>query len=609
MYSIQNFFKRSQKVNLIGMSLLLVIAFIAKFSHLTNLAQILLLLTAVVGILPIFLRALGALQYKSISIELLISIAVLGALIIHEYDEAGIVVWLFTLGDWLQIIMLRKTRQSIHDLMETVPANALKIKTPDDRHYQKVPIDELVANQYILVKSGSTIPVDGVVIQGTSYVNEASITGESNLAYKQKLSQVFAGTTVNDGTIVVQVVKTGEETVFGKLIELIEDAQDSQTKEQQFIDRFAQYYTPFILILGVIVAIGTKNIETAITVLVLGCPGALVIGVPVSTVMGIGLAAKNGIITKGAASFNILNQDNYFVFDKTGTLTLGEPTVVKIQNLLGDQTNNLKLLASIENESNHPLAQAILKEYKNNELSTTKDIKTIPGQGMHAFIDRQSIVVGNQKMMQAEHIEIPAFLEKTDSQVILAVNQQVHMILTIRDQLRPNIKQTLEQIKQQGAKKLLLLSGDNQTAVDAIANNLPFDIAKGNLLPADKLNIVKDLQSQGESIVFIGDGINDGPALSQSNLGIAMGSGTDIAIEVSDLVLVKSEPAQMLQAIKIAHATMRNMKHNIFIALGTVLILFIGLLTNYVDMSVGMFVHELSVLLVVLNALQLNYFK
>lgn len=609
MYSIQNFFKRSQKVNLIGMSLLLVIAFIAKFSHLTNLAQILLLLTAVVGILPIFLRALGALQYKSISIELLISIAVLGALIIHEYDEAGIVVWLFTLGDWLQIIMLRKTRQSIHNLMETVPANALKIKTPDDRHYQKVPIDELVANQYILVKSGSTIPVDGVVIQGTSYVNEASITGESNLAYKQKLSQVFAGTTVNDGTIVVQVVKTGEETVFGKLIEIIEDAQDSQTKEQQFIDRFAQYYTPFILILGVIVAIGTKNIETAITVLVLGCPGALVIGVPVSTVMGIGLAAKNGIITKGAASFNILNQDNYFVFDKTGTLTLGEPTVVKIQNLLGDQTNNLKLLASIENESNHPLAQAILKEYKNNELSTTKDIKTIPGQGMHAFIDRQSIVVGNQKMMQAEHIEIPSFLEKTDSQVILAVNQQVHMILTIRDQLRPNIKQTLEQIKQQGAKKLLLLSGDNQTAVDAIANNLPFDIAKGNLLPADKLNIVKDLQSQGESIVFIGDGINDGPALSQSNLGIAMGSGTDIAIEVSDLVLVKSEPAQMLQAIKIAHATMRNMKHNIFIALGTVLILFIGLLTNYVDMSVGMFVHELSVLLVVLNALQLNYFK
>lgn len=609
MYSIQNFFKRSQKVNLIGMSLLLVIAFIAKFSHLTNLAQILLLLTAVVGILPIFLRALGALQYKSISIELLISIAVLGALIIHEYDEAGIVVWLFTLGDWLQIIMLRKTRQSIHNLMETVPANALKIKTPDDRHYQKVPIDELVANQYILVKSGSTIPVDGVVIQGTSYVNEASITGESNLAYKQKLSQVFAGTTVNDGTIVVQVVKTGEETVFGKLIEIIEDAQDSQTKEQQFIDRFAQYYTPFILILGVIVAIGTKNIETAITVLVLGCPGALVIGVPVSTVMGIGLAAKNGIITKGAASFNILNQDNYFVFDKTGTLTLGEPTVVKIQNLSGDQTNNLKLLASIENESNHPLAQAILKEYKNNELSTTKDIKTIPGQGMHAFIDRQSIVVGNQKMMQAEHIEIPAFLEKTDSQVILAVNQQVHMILTIRDQLRPNIKQTLEQIKQQGAKKLLLLSGDNQTAVDAIANKLPFDIAKGNLLPADKLNIVKDLQSQGESIVFIGDGINDGPALSQSNLGIAMGSGTDIAIEVSDLVLVKSEPAQMLQAIKIAHATMRNMKHNIFIALGTVLILFIGLLTNYVDMSVGMFVHELSVLLVVLNALQLNYFK
>lgn len=609
MYSIQNFFKRSQKVNLIGMSLLLVIAFIAKFSHLTNLAQILLLLTAVVGILPIFLRALGALQYKSISIELLISIAVLGALIIHEYDEAGIVVWLFTLGDWLQIIMLRKTRQSIHNLMETVPANALKIKTPDDRHYQKVPIDELVANQYILVKSGSTIPVDGVVIQGTSYVNEASITGESNLAYKQKLSQVFAGTTVNDGTIVVQVVKTGEETVFGKLIEIIEDAQDSQTKEQQFIDRFAQYYTPFILILGVIVAIGTKNIETAITVLVLGCPGALVIGVPVSTVMGIGLAAKNGIITKGAASFNILNQDNYFVFDKTGTLTLGEPTVVKIQNLLGDQTNNLKLLASIENESNHPLAQAILKEYKNNELSTTKDIKTIPGQGMHAFIDRQSIVVGNQKMMQAEHIEIPSFLEKTDSQVILAVNQQVHMILTIRDQFRPNIKQTLEQIKQQGAKKLLLLSGDNQTAVDAIANNLPFDIAKGNLLPADKLNIVKDLQSQGESIVFIGDGINDGPALSQSNLGIAMGIGTDIAIEVSDLVLVKSEPAQMLQAIKIAHATMRNMKHNIFIALGTVLILFIGLLTNYVDMSVGMFVHELSVLLVVLNALQLNYFK
>lgn len=200
-------------------------------------------------------------------------------------------------------------------------------------------------------------------------------------------------------------------------------------------------------------------------------------------------------------------------------------------------------------------------------------------------------------------------MNKSDSQVILVVDRQVHMVLMINDQLRPQIKENLDQIKQQGAKKLMLLSGDNQAAVDVVANKLPFDTAIGNLLPADKLAIVKKLQVQGESVVFVGDGINDGPALSQADLGISMGGGTDIAIDVSDLVLVNSDPVQISLAIKIAHATMRNMKQNIFIALATVLILLVGLFTNYVDMSIGMLVHELSVLLVVINALSLNYLK
>lgn len=449
------------------------------------------------------------------------------------------------------------------------------------------------------------------MVQGSSYVNEASITGESKPAHKKVLSKVFAGTIVNDGTIVVQVIKIGDETVFGKLIELIEDAQDSQTKEQRFVDKFARYYTPVILVLGIIVALWTKNMETAITVLVLGCPGALVIGVPVSTVMGIGMAAKNGIITKGAANFNILSRKNYFIFDKTGTLTVGEPTVVNIQNLLGDREHNIKLLASVENESNHPLARAILNIHNDaNALYLAQDVKSIAGQGMRAQINHKSILVGNQKMMKTENISIPSLvMNKSDSQVILVVDRQVHMVLMINDQLRPQIKENLDQIKQQGAKKLMLLSGDNQAAVDVVANKLPFDTAIGNLLPADKLAIVKKLQVQGESVVFVGDGINDGPALSQADLGISMGGGTDIAIDVSDLVLVNSDPVQISLAIKIAHATMRNMKQNIFIALATVLILLVGLFTNYVDMSIGMLVHELSVLLVVINALSLNYLK
>ena len=611
MYAMQNLFKKFQKENLIGMSLLLFLSFVFKFGHLINLSQIMMLLTAIVGILPILIRAFSALKYKSISIELLVSIAVIGALLIHEYDEAGIVVWLFAIGDWLQMIMLNKTRQSIRELMDTFPTTALKISTPDDRQYQEVDIDELVVDQYVLVKSGSTIPVDGVVVQGSSYVNEASITGESKPAHKKVLSKVFAGTIVNDGTIVVQVIKIGDETVFGKLIELIEDAQDSQTKEQRFVDKFARYYTPVILVLGIIVALWTKNMETAITVLVLGCPGALVIGVPVSTVMGIGMAAKNGIITKGAANFNILSRKNYFIFDKTGTLTVGEPTVVNIQNLLGDREHNIKLLASVENESNHPLARAILNIHNDdNALYLAQDVKSIAGQGMRAQINHKSILVGNQKMMKTENISIPSLvMNKSDSQVILVVDRQVHMVLMINDQLRPQIKENLDQIKQQGAKKLMLLSGDNQAAVDVVANKLPFDTAIGNLLPADKLAIVKKLQVQGESVVFVGDGINDGPALSQADLGISMEGGTDIAIDVSDLVLVNSDPVQISLAIKIAHATMRNMKQNIFIALATVLILLVGLFTNYVDMSIGMLVHELSVLLVVINALSLNYLK
>ncbi|MFG6673997.1 heavy metal translocating P-type ATPase [Leuconostoc lactis] len=603
---IQNFFNSNKKWLVVTMTILVGIAYLANFNGYPQLFNIAMLTVAVMGGIPIVLRAVSALRYKIISIELLVSIAVISAIVISEFSEAGIVIWLFTIGDVLEAMTLAKTRNAIKALVQMAPKKAIKITDDITKTQLEVAIDDVVVGDQLLVKPGSQVPVDGHVVNGSGHVNEASITGESKPSHKQINSHVFAGTVLESGTLFVEAEKVGEDTAFGKLIEIVEEAQDSQTATQRFIDRFSQRYTPFVLMTAIIVGLISQDFKLAITILVLGCPGALVIGVPVSTVTGIGSAAKQSIIVKGSSVLDELRKVNTFVFDKTGTLTTGQPNVGDVQNFVGRQQDNLKILASVEHYSDHPLAKAILNYYSATDFFEVAESKIIDGRGIQALINGDDVLVGNERLLNEHSIATtPVHLPETSSHVLLAVNGQLRLALEVKDPLRPNVSEALTQLRKLNQAELILLSGDNQSVAEATVAGLEFAKVQGNFLPEDKASYIQQLRMKGRRVAFVGDGINDSPALAAANVGIAMGSGTDVAIETADIVLVQSQISKLAFTVKYAKSVIRNMYQNIAIAILTVILLFIGLFTGYIYMASGMLVHELSILIVVLNGMRL----
>lgn len=603
---IQNFFNSNKKWLVVTMTILVGIAYLANFNGYPQLFNIAMLTVAVMGGIPIVLRAVSALRYKIISIELLVSIAVISAIVISEFSEAGIVIWLFTIGDVLEAMTLAKTRNAIKALVQMAPKKAIKITDDATKTQQEVAIDDVVVGDQLLVKPGSQVPVDGHVVNGSGHVNEASITGESKPSHKRTNSHVFAGTVLESGTLFVEAEKVGEDTAFGKLIEIVEEAQDSQTATQRFIDRFSQRYTPFVLMTAIIVGLISQDFKLAITILVLGCPGALVIGVPVSTVTGIGSAAKQGIIVKGSSVLDELRKVNTFVFDKTGTLTTGQPNVGDVQNFARRQQDNLKILASVEHYSDHPLAKAILNYYSATDFFEVTESKIIDGRGIQAVINGDDVLVGNERLLNEHSIATtPVHLPETSSHVLLAVNGQLRLALEVKDPLRPNVSEALTQLRKLNQAELILLSGDNQSVAEATVAGLEFAKVQGNFLPEDKASYIQQLRMKGRRVAFVGDGINDSPALAAANVGIAMGSGTDVAIETADIVLVQSQISKLAFTVKYAKSVIRNMYQNIAIAILTVILLFIGLFTGYIYMASGMLVHELSILIVVLNGMRL----
>lgn len=604
MITIQNWFSEHKKHLTISLTVLVAIAYLSRLTP-YNLYNISMIAIAALGGIPILLRAASALRYKIVSIEFLVSIAVISALFIGEYSEAGIVIWLFSLGDLLEEATLAKSRQSIKDLVNLAPKTALKITDLDRKTSEEVDVDEVEVGDLLLVKTGSQVPVDGSVYQGDGHVNEASITGESKPSHKEVGTPVYASTSLESGTLIVQAEKVGEDTTFGRLIELVEEAQDSKTKVQKLIDRFSQYYTPFVLLLALVVGFFTKDVRLATTILVLGCPGALVIGVPISTVTGIGSSAKSGIIAKGSAALDQLTKIDTFVFDKTGTLTTGKPSVSQVVNLTGNERDNLQLLASLEAESDHPLAKAI-NAYYGGDLFPVAKSEVVAGRGLAAQVNGANLLVGNERLMSENGIDTAGIdLDPTGSHVYLAVNGKLALALAIADTLRSDALEQLAALRKIKPYKFVLLSGDQQTVVDAVARELNFDEAHGSLLPADKAAYIKSLQAGGHQVAFIGDGINDSPALATADLAIAMGSGTEVAIDVSDLVLVKDQFSQLPTAVRFANKTIANMRQNIAISLLTVALLFIGLFAGYVEMGLGMLIHELSILVVTANGMRL----
>ena len=574
------------------------------------------IIASVVGVAPIAIQAYQALRVKVVSIDVLVTIAVVGALLINNYEESAIVTFLFLFGAYLEQRTLTKTRSAIKELTEMAPESAWR--QTENGEFEEVDIDEVDVGDILLVKTGAKVPVDGTVLTGEGHINEASITGEPIPVSKKANAQVYAGTILENGTIQIVANRVGEDTTFGKIIELVEEAQDSKSEAERFIDKFAKYYTPAVLALAIIVWLVSQDIELAITILVIGCPGALVIGVPVSNVAGIGNGARNGILLKGSEVIHDFSRVDAVIFDKTGTLTIGNPQVAETEFYAGNIDEVLSYLASVENESDHPLAKAVVEYVGDTKLHPVENTVVVKGGGIIANVNGRRVAVGNVSLMEQENVpmnekvreDIARFEQNGNSLVLTAVDGELKILMGIRDRIRPGVKENLQRLKDLGVKKLVLLSGDNQGTVDLVAHELGLTEAHGNMLPQDKSAYIADLQSKGQIIAFVGDGVNDSPSLVQADIGIAMGSGTDVAIETSDVVLMNSDFSRLPHALGLTKATAWNMKQNILIAVGVVLLLLSALLfSDWMNMSIGMLVHEGSILVVILNGMRLLRYK
>ncbi|MCZ4350653.1 heavy metal translocating P-type ATPase [Enterococcus lactis] len=614
---MQQYILSKKNVITVISGLLIVLGF---FSHFVlenvGLSEWSLIIASVFGITPIAIQAFQAMKVKVISIDVLVSIAAIGALFIQNYEESAIVTFLFLFGHYLEQRTLNQTRSAIKELTDMAPESAL-VQT-EDGEFEEVDVDDVDEGDVLLVKTGAKVPVDGTVLTGEGHINEASITGESVPVTKTEGSEVFAGTILENGTIQIWADKVGEDTTFGKIIELVEEAQDSKSEAERFIDRFSKWYTPTVLVLAFIVWAMTQNVELAITILVLGCPGALVIGVPVSNVAGIGNGARNGVLLKGSEVINDFSKVDTIVFDKTGTLTVGNPEVAETE-VYGDNVEKAySYLASVETESDHPLAKAVLQHTGTVELFPVEDTDVVKGGGIVAQVDGHRIAVGNVALMERENVQlskkaqkdVKQFEKNGNSLVLTAVDGELKILMGIRDQIRPGVKQDLQELKNLGVKDLVVLSGDNQGTVDRVARELNLTEAHGHMLPEDKAAYIEKLQQKGHTVAFVGDGVNDSPSLALADIGIAMGSGTDVAIETSDVVLMNSNFSNLPHALGLVKATANNMKQNIVISVGVVLVLLTSVFfSEWMNMSIGMLVHEGSILVVIFNGMRLMKYK
>ncbi|MDT2643274.1 heavy metal translocating P-type ATPase [Enterococcus dongliensis] len=599
-------------------AILIALGFVGKIAGVILLYKIALAVASIIAVIPIAIHAYQAVKVKVISIDLLVTIAVIGAFIIGEYNESAIVTFLFLFGSYLEQKTLTKTRESIKALTEMAPTTASVLQA--DGTTEEVTIDDVEEGDVVLVKTGGAIPVDGQVVDGKGYADEAAVTGESKQVVKTTGDEVFSGTILADGFLKIEATKVGDDTTFAKIIELVEEAQDTKSHAEKFIDRFSQYYTPAVLFIALIVGLISRDFRLAITVLVLGCPGALVIGAPVSNVAGIGNGAKRGILVKGGEAMDTFSKIDTFVFDKTGTLTKGTTAVSTIKNYTTDEKLSLALVARLEMLSDHPLGRAVINYATEKKLTfqqlTIQNNQTIKGQGIVAEIDGHEVCAGNAKLISTHNLSLTPQqeqdllqLQKNGSSIIIVViDKKITQIIGVSDIIRPEVAEQLARLKQAGAKHLVMLTGDNQITAEYVANVLGIDEVHAELLPDEKVQFVKKFQDQGRRVAFVGDGINDSPSLATADIGIAMGSGTDVAIETSDVVLMQSSFEALVHAYRLAKKTVLNTRENVVIAIGVVLFLLIGLFAGFIYMASGMFVHEASILVVIFNAMRLLYF-
>ncbi|WP_346917603.1 heavy metal translocating P-type ATPase [Clostridium sp.] len=553
----------------------------------------------------------------------------------HEYamhlyfESAAVILTLITLGKYLEAVSKGKTSQAIKALMGLAPKTATIIR---DNKEIVVPVEEVIVGDIVLVKPGEKLPVDGEVIEGNTSIDESMLTGESIPVEKSIGSSVIGASINKTGFIKYKATRVGRDTALAQIVKLVEDAQGSKAPIAKLADVISAYFVPIVIGLAVIASVGWLiagetpifSLTIFIAVLVIACPCALGLATPTAIMVGTGKGAENGVLIKGGEALETTYKLKTIVFDKTGTITEGKPKVTDIVTNGEAEEEILVLAASAEKGSEHPLGEAIVRdaEEKGLSLKAIDKFNAIPGHGIEVEIDSKNILLGNKKLMEEKNINISSLDEISDrlasegkTPMYIAIDGNLAGIIAVADTVKGSSKNAIESLHKMGIK-VAMITGDNKRTADAIAKQVGIDIVLSEVLPEDKANEVKKLQAGGNRVGMVGDGINDAPALAQADIGIAIGSGTDVAIESADIVLMRSDLMDVISAIKLSKATIKNIKENLFWAFGYnvlgipvamgVLHIFGGPLLNPMIAAGAMSLSSVSVLL---NALRLRRFK
>jgi Zn2+/Cd2+-exporting ATPase len=530
-------------------------------------------------------RALSAMRLNALDMNVLMSIAVLGALVIGEWSEAATVVFLFNLAQHLESHSMDRARQAIRTLMDLAPAEALVIR---DGVESRVAIDAVDVGAVVRVRPGEKIPLDGEVIAGSSDVNQAPITGESLPADKRVGDEVFAGTINGHGSLDIRAVRVGRDTTLGRVIHLVEAAQAQRAPAQAFVDRFARIYTPAVIGLAILVAIvpplagwGTAAVwfYRALVLLVIACPCALVISTPVTYVSALAAGARRGVLIKGGVHLERLAEVRAIAFDKTGTLTHGRPAVVDVVALARDSaTDVLRVAAAVESRSQHPIAAAIVARAEDDGLAPLPagDFKASHGLGAEATIAGSRVLVGNARWLQDRGVDTSAAQRAIDQQAargrtaaLVASGSRVIGLIALSDTPRGSARDVIDLLRAAGVSHTAVLTGDHAGAAKALGESVGVEDVRAGLLPAEKVAAVRSLRERWGQVGMVGDGVNDAPALAASDVGIAMGAvGSDAALETADVALMGDELARLPFAIRLSRAAVRTVRVNIVLALG-----------------------------------------
>lgn len=578
------------------------------------------ILAMAVGLVPIANRAFQAARAGTpFSIEMLMSMAAIGAVFIGGAEEAAAVVVLFLIGELLEGVAAGRARASIRALTTLVPKTAL-LETGSTT--TEVPAETLEIGATILVRPGDRIPADGDIVSGESSIDEAPVTGESTPKRKTPGDKLFAGTINLDGALRLRVTAAAADNTIARVVRLVEEAQESKAPTERFIDRFSSYYTPAVLIVGALVAIippllfgGSWSawIYKGLAILLIGCPCALVISTPAAIAAGLSSGARRGLLLKGGAVLETIGRITIVAFDKTGTLTQGRPKVTDIVALTGSERDLLSLSAALETGSSHPLAKAILDRSSVDQVQipAASELAALGGKGIVGTINGIAYFLGSAQASETRgatlgadmRARIAALNDEGKTVSVLLAGEDLVGLIAMRDEPRADAKAGIEALTKQGISTIML-TGDNRRTTDAIGRTLGMDV-RAELLPEDKLRIVQELKRSGKIVAKVGDGINDAPALAAADVGIAMGGGTDVALETGDAAILHGRVTDVAAMVDLSRRTMANIRANIIIALGLKAVFLVTTIMGITGLWPAILADTGATVIVTMNALRL----